>query len=289
MKRNFLLLLLLLAISKVYSKQVLSDNDNGSSFFSKDRLELLNTVTSEDFFHKVLNKRDGDTFVKRELQSNKKYQRHELFEQYYHGIKVEGCGYVLHFNNDSLVSAHGNYIPIENLITIPSITESEAIEVFAKYEGIPSSQVSDYRCSLSIMPPKDSVNNKLPAKLAYSVSIPFAKEMGLIDAHTGEVLFVCPAMLDFSSTATFSTLYSGTQQSATHYYGGAYHLVDSTRNAVIHTWNLNGNQDPFYRTELSDNDNIWTLNEHANNYHYIALDVQWGFQKVYDFLYNRVC
>ena len=75
MKRNFLLLLLLLAISKVYSKQVLSDNDNGSSFFSKDRLELLNTVTSEDFFHKVLNKRDGDTFVKRELQSNKKFIR----------------------------------------------------------------------------------------------------------------------------------------------------------------------------------------------------------------------
>ena len=69
MKRNFLLLLLLLAISKVYSKQFLSDNDNGTSFFSKESLELLNIVTSEDFFHKVLNKRDGDTFVKRELQS----------------------------------------------------------------------------------------------------------------------------------------------------------------------------------------------------------------------------
>ena len=287
MKRIFLLFLLIIAISKVYSTQVLSVIDNKTSYFRKDSLELLNIVTSEDFFKKVLNTKDGDTFVKQELNSNRKGLRHELYEQYYHGIKVEGCGYVLHFNNDSLVSAHGNYFPIEDLRTIPSISESAAIEVFAKYEGIPSSIVSDYRCSLSILPSKDTVKNKLPVKLVYSVSIPFAKEMGLIDAHTGEILFVCPAMQDFSSTATFSTLYSGTQQSTTHYYGGAYHLVDSTRNAVIHTWDLQNSLFFSNRTELSDNDNIWTYNEHASNNHYIALDIQWGFQKVYDFLYNK--
>ena len=63
---------MIIAISKVYSTQVLSVIDNKTSYFRKDSLELLNIITSEDFFKKVLNTKDGDTFVKQELNSNRK-------------------------------------------------------------------------------------------------------------------------------------------------------------------------------------------------------------------------
>lgn len=106
MKRLLILFFLLAIISKVYSKQVLFGSDNGNFFFRRDYHEQVKIITSEDFFQNVINKKDEDKFVKRVLKSSKMNQRHEVYEQFYNGIKVEGSGFVLHFVNDSLVSAH---------------------------------------------------------------------------------------------------------------------------------------------------------------------------------------
>lgn len=111
-------------------------------------------------------------------------------------------------------------------------------------------------------------------------------EIGFVDAHTGEVVFTEPAFIVFSSTGTFATRYSGTQQAVTHYFQGRHHLVDSTRNAILHTWNLEGRTTFSSRVELTDNDNNWTQAEHRSNNNDMALDVQWTLQGIYDRLYN---
>jgi len=95
-----------------------------------------------------------------------------------------------------------------------------------------------------------------------------------------------PAFIDFSAQGTFATRYSGSQQGITHHYQGGYHLVDSTRNAVIHTWNLEGRTNISSRVELTDNDNNWTQAEHRSNNNDMGLDVQWALQCIYDRLYN---
>jgi hypothetical protein len=91
-----------------------------------------------------------------------------------------------------------------------------------------------------------------------------------------------PALIDFSATGTFATRYNGTQQGITHNYLSAYHLVDSTRGAIIHTWNLNGSIIIGNRIELSDNNNIWTAAEHSASENDMGLDVHWALQHIYD-------
>ena len=129
----------------------------------------------------------------------------------------------------------------------------------------------------------------LPA-LVYRVYLyadfPQNREIGFIDAHTGSLRMTGPAFIDFSAQGTFTTRYSGSQQGITHHYQGGYHLVDSTRNAVIHTWNLEGRTDISSRVELTDNDNNWTQAEHRPNNNDMGLDVQWALQGIYDRLYN---
>jgi bacillolysin len=91
-------------------------------------------------------------------------------------------------------------------------------------------------------------------------------------------------MFDYSATGTFATRYNGSRQEITQNYNGAFHLADSTRGAVIHTWNLNGSTSLANRSELSDNNNLWTAAEHASSENDMALDVHWALQKIYDHL-----
>ena len=108
----------------------------------------------------------------------------------------------------------------------------------------------------------------LPA-LVYRVYLyadyPQNTEVGFIDAHTGSLRMTEPVFIDFSAQGTFATRYSGSQQGTTHNYQGSYHLVDSTRNTIIHTWNLEGRTNILSRVDITDNDNNWTQAEHRPN------------------------
>ena len=92
----------------------------------------------------------------------------------------------------------------------------------------------------------------LPA-LVYRVYLyadyPQNTEVGFIDAHTGSLRMTEPVLIDFSAQGTFATRYSGSQQGTTHNYQGSYHLVDSTRNTIIHTWNLEGRTNILSRVD----------------------------------------
>jgi bacillolysin len=91
-----------------------------------------------------------------------------------------------------------------------------------------------------------------------------------------------PALIGYSDMGTFHTRYSGTRQGITQYYNGVYNLSDSTRGAIIHTWNLQNSTDISSRVEITDNDNIWTIAEHRPNNNDMGQDVHWALQQIYD-------
>jgi bacillolysin len=94
-------------------------------------------------------------------------------------------------------------------------------------------------------------------------------------------------MTGFSATGIFETRYNGTRQATTQHYNNTYNLCDSSRNAVIHTWDLNGSTNINNRVELTDADNNWTANEYAANEDDMGLDIHWALQEVYDYLLNE--
>ncbi len=188
--------------------------------------------------------------------------------------------------------AHGHYVKIDQLSTTPVVSPEKAKESFAKHNNIPLDSVSGFISDLiikeiSYLQEKDtSATPKLVYKIYLFSNHKNNTKIGYIDAETGALLLTEPSLLDYSATGTFATRYNDSRQETTQNYAGAFHLADSTRGAIIHTWNLNGNTNLVNRIELSDNNNNWTSAEHSASENDMALDVQWALQKIYDHLNN---
>ena len=104
-------------------RTVVRKNTNGIvrsvSYSSADRSVRI-PESSDVFFREVLKTQEADRFEKRPHRSTMKEFVHELFQQYYNGVKVEGGGYNFHYRNGVMNFAHGNYVRIDNVDTTPS-------------------------------------------------------------------------------------------------------------------------------------------------------------------------
>ena len=137
---------------------------------------------------------------------------------------------------------------------------------------------------------EDNIEEKEQQVLAYKIIISSERnpivDIGYINAETGELVKTEPIIQCFSSNGTMSTIYSGSISTCTNYYGGKYHLCDSTRSTYIHVWDQQGANSVFAPgVDYSDNDNNWTSSEHQNTTN-IAMDVYCTIQRFYDFLKN---
>lgn len=87
--------------------------------------------TSIEFFTTYLRINAMDEFKKEQQKQKDKEFINEHFDQYYNGIKVDGAGYNFHFKNGRMFLAHGRYVKIDNLNTIPTISPEKAKSCFA--------------------------------------------------------------------------------------------------------------------------------------------------------------
>jgi bacillolysin len=246
--------------------------------------------SSKVFFDKWLNISSNDLFRAIPHKSKNKEYIHEHFDQYYDGIRVEDAGYNFHYKNGKMFFAHGHYVSIKNLNITPLLSSKEVLESFRKYEKIQNDSIADFSNELIIKEIDNSNKTtqlSIP-KLVYKVYLRSKNnsisDIGFIDAMTGEILQIESTRLEINGIGSFATRYNGTQYGNTHYYGGNWHLVDSIRGAVIHTWKLWG-WTPYDKIELSDNDNNWTNAEHASSEDDMGLDVFWGLQQINNRLY----
>ncbi len=263
--------------------------------FSKEALSKEIPKDANAFFKDYLHIKADDSFRIQTIV--KQYDRHKSYDQYYRGIMVEGAGYNFHYDNNGVMRyANGNYIDISELSVVPAISEEDAILIFARYKGYSHDELIGSHVDLRVKSIKKDVGKDVETpvlvyKVFLNINRPDNIEYGYIDAQTGEFLCSEPYILDVSSTGLFEMSYLGGFKTAkTDHTGSLYRLYDSSRNALIHTKDLLNNTISFYNSdsyEISDpnNDNIWYKSE-LNGSRYMALDVHWGLQKIYDRLYN---
>ncbi|MBN1822577.1 MAG: M4 family metallopeptidase [Prolixibacteraceae bacterium] len=281
------------------NKVVIQKNDNGLVEYVRFTPSYQSSIsehaniqeTVSEFFRKFLYPNSFTTFIIQPQKQRDKDFIHEHYNQYYKGIKVDGAGYNFHFKKGKLYLAHGNYIQIEELNIEAQLTSNEAKQYFTRFKGIPEKEVSDFKTELIIKEISNS-NYSRSVRLVYQVSITSGhfnnNEIGYIDAISGEILLTEPNMTDYFATGTFETRYYGTKQARTQYYNSTYNLCDSSRGAVIHTWNLDGSTDiENDAEELEDSNNIWTAQEYHSNEDDMGLDIHWALQEIYDYFYNE--
>ena len=122
--KKFLLLSILFVVTDLFSQTNIILSDRGT-IKSVDYSEQLDSTkrprSAKDFFRNILKIKECDSFIinKTVLLDD----GDETYNQYYNDIKVEGAGYTLHFDkNGFLQYAHGNYLNIDNINTVPSIS-----------------------------------------------------------------------------------------------------------------------------------------------------------------------
>ncbi|MEO1054463.1 MAG: M4 family metallopeptidase [Bacteroidota bacterium] len=285
-----LLLLTTLAFSQNGKKGVVDKSANGTitsvQFRSLDRGER--PVSAQAFLTTYLEVDRHDQFKKSPHKSKRENFVHDHYDQYYKGVRVDGAGYNFHFEKGSMFFANGHYVRVGNLNVNPTISKEAAIKSFLEFQKISPKAVAKSVTDLFIKEITDITKNDTTTSihLVYSVYLqadhPNNDVIGYVDAHSGKVVSTAPRAFDL--LGTMQTRYSGTRQADTDPVVGGHRLFDDTRNATIHTRNLQNNTTVLANAvELIDNDNNWTAAEHAGNNNNMGLDVHWALQEIYDY------
>lgn len=242
---------------------------------------------ANEFFTTTLKNRDVDDFVLDRSDDTDYGMHFERYQQYYRGVKVDNGYYNFRFKNGKMKGVKGHYVNVTGINPIPSITEKEAINLYALYFGIEKSDVKKTYVDLLIMDIPNAEGGKYEAFLVYKVFL-FTdnknRYVGIFDAHTGKLLFKEDAFVDYSALGQFFTYYNrgandSPKSANTDFSNNMYYLKDFIRGNGILTGTYNGQ--PIY---FSDNDNIWERDEMEP--YEIALDVHWTMEQIYDLMHS---
>jgi len=249
-------------------------------------------ISPDGFFSNILGIQGQDEFVQKNKTERKDGSYYLHYRQFCKGIEVEGGIYILHFSKNKLTKANGHYVNTTGIDTSPKLTPDEASKSYAEYLKIPNDVPVKFLHGLVISEIR-KVSGKDTAydvRLCYTIDLlgitADKAETGYIDAQTGEVLKTMKRSYDTSATGTFSTLYSATKNAGTQHYNNTYNLSDSSRTAIIHTWDINNTDYQNYSTnqvEFTDGNNTWTAAEHSTNNDQMALDIHWAMQGIFDY------
>ena len=227
--------------------------------------------------------------------------RHEEYNLYYNGIRIDYTQLMLHYRNDSLLSSNGKYVDIATADVVPTITSQQAID-YAKNEVRAIMYLWEDSASMTFLQQYSGINNFYPTpelilfpindsvlKIGYKMEIvatnPSSEDLFIVDAKTGDILYTESLICSISGTA--ETRYSGTQTISTKESDGNYKLLENSDRVNILTINMNRKTDLSQSSLFADNDNDWTsLEYHNSNMDDAALDAHWGAEMVYDYFFN---
>ena len=267
---------------------------------------------------KVQNKLDkSNSYIPTYSNTDETGRKHEHFQQFYKGLKVEFGVIITHSINNEVFMINGEVYNASTLNTTPTVSAEQAFNIIlnsksnAQYlwDSPEDALAMNYKKptgELLILP-----NIKTGAiNLAYKFDVysiqPLARDEIYIDAQNGAILYSNPIIkhvhnnakensskettqVTSSVTGTASTKYSGSRSIKTTLDGASnkYVLKDDTRGGGIQTFN-SARTNTYPNTNFSDADNNWTTAEFNNTNKDIgALDAHWGAEMTYDFWKNN--
>jgi len=242
---------------------------------------------SKSFFETYFERNDNVELSTIKGAYNRRKNTNETVQQFYKGIKIENARYSLHYFNDTLRYAHGNYVQIKNMDIVPTISPIQARNAFAKYKEISQDSIIDYNTELLIK--EISGIPTLVYKTILDANLSYNDEVGYIDANTGNVITTKKRLVNISYTGEFHTKYHGIKQAKTMRNTGVleYILKDDSRGATIHTKNMKNSYSTSGADEISDGNNIWTTAEFSVGDKDMGLDIHWALQEIYDYFYDN--
>jgi bacillolysin len=275
-------------------------------FDTDDSRHLITQVGDHFERHLMMTKSDELRPIKTKHSVGISGFKHEKFQQYYKGIKVEHGIFSAHSKNGRLHSISGEFYPTKNIDVFPKLNEAAALEsalkninaeeymwesvvdenLLKKTENAPS---ATYYPKGEIIIINDRISRKGETALAYKFEIcaklPKSRNLIYVDAHTGEIL-AKDEQIRNSDYLSGADVHSGkTRYSDVQFFSASssfpFILADPNRN--LHTMDFNNTVDETKYKDAIDyqsNLNVWK-NDNG------SLDTHWGMTTTYDFFAEK--
>jgi|GEM_PF-5616813 len=150
-----------------------------------DRGKIFNTILKKDPNDKFQLHKKGN-------YGKKKNRTFELYQQYFRGIPVKSGVFILHWKDNVITGANGNYIRIGKLNTQPSLKIDEAVQIWGNHLQVAPDQIEKYDFELVIADTYQFTDTLGPNPvLAWKIRLysrhPKNFKIGYVNAHTGAV------------------------------------------------------------------------------------------------------
>ncbi len=323
MKKTILSLIFSLFISQInfgQTNKILKDNEPIQTM-----VRFENPLPKADALakFKVQNKLDkSNSYVPTYSNTDETGRKHEHFQQYYKGLKVEFGVIITHSINNEVYLINGEVYNASTLNTTTTLSAEQAFNVILNsksntqylWDSPEDALAMNYKKptgELVILPNIKTGSVNLAYKFDVYATQPLARDEIYVDAQNGTILYSNPIIkhahdivnkvtaskeatqVTSSVTGTANnTKYSGSRSIKTtlDIASNKYVLKDDTRGGGIQTFN-SGKTSNYPNTNFSDTDNNWTTAEFNNaNKDIGALDAHWGAEMTYDFwknIFNR--
>ena len=323
MKKTILSLIFSLFISQInfgQTNKILKDNEPIQTM-----VHFENPLPKADALakFKVQNKLEkSNNYVPTYSNTDETGRKHEHFQQYYKGIKIEFGVIITHSINNEVYLINGEVYNASTLNTTPTLNAEQAFNVILNsksntqylWDSPEDALAMNYKKptgELVILPNIKTGAINLAYKFDVYATQPLARDEIYVDAQNGTILYSNPIIkhandivkntstnketmqVTASVTGTANnTKYSGSRSIKTTLDAASnkYILKDDTRGGGIQTFN-SARTVTYPTTNFSDIDNNWTTAEFNNaNKDIGALDAHWGAEMTYDFwknIFNR--
>lgn len=233
---------------------------------------------------------------------------HYRLLQHHKGIPVEMADFLLHENNNRLLSLNGELVYNLNLNTSPALSSQEAISKAIDFVGAQrymwedehnevvlqdlyhDAHASYYPEPVLVFAQKDFNKKASDYRLMYRMDIyavePLSRQDIYVDALTGEILFTHDKIHTGDVPGIAHTKYSGQQTIITDSVApNVYRLRETTTGGGNETYNMQGSRDYTLAVDFIDSNNVWDNVNAAQDE--VATDAHWGAQTTYEYFLNE--
>jgi Zn-dependent metalloprotease len=279
----------------------LSSTTNLPLQVSFDDTKHLTETQFIDWIKKELIGADEVSFVSTKSTVDVLGFKHNRYQQYYKGHKIDNSLIISHSKNNVVKSFNGDWFRDIKLSNTISISEKQAlkaalkkinakkykwenIEEEAHMKAVSNNPNFTYNPvgELVIVTTND-INTKTSSyQYAYKFNIyaeePLYKANIYVDAATGNIIKEQNLICTIDAVGNATTKYSGTQTITTDSYAAGYRLRETARGNGIDTYNMKNTQ-TYSATDFTNTANNWTITTADQ----AATDAHFGAEATYDF------
>jgi Zn-dependent metalloprotease len=289
----------------------LQKNENGKISYAHVTTNI-EMADATNFLKTALQTTSDDSFALEKESIDTLGIKHQRYQQYYKGVKVQDAEYMLHGKNGIIATMNGDFQIVNIESVIPTLSEQQALTDALNYVNAKEYKWQDSASEIFIKQMTNNPNATYFPKgelviernylkggknllLSWKFSIfslnPINQQLVYVDANTGEIINTTPQILDSNTPLTAQTKYSGTLSITGDSYTGGYRLRETRNSVSIQTLNLQNSYNypiaiDFTNTNTSFTSGSWSHFTQDQQ----ALDVHWAEENVLDFwrtVFNR--